>query len=195
MPANILDKHFGRFGNRMFQMAYIYAQFKEGKIPDIYIQDYRYFDKYREEIKRLFGKGIGELINKVAIHVRRAGNPVKSNEPAYSENPFYVNLSETDYYEKAMALFPNKEFLVFSDDPIWCEKQEIFKGCEISFKTEQEDFYLMVACEHQIIANSSYSWWAAYLNKNPEKKVIAPKAWYSDGNQTRTMLPEEWIKV
>src|SRR3990167_1549892 len=125
MPSNILDKIFGRFGNRMFQMAYIYNQFKLGKIADIFMQDEAYFQESANEFKQLFNGQIGEIINKVAIHVRRAGNPINPNEPAYSDNPFYTNLSRTDYYQKAMALFPDEQFIVFSDDPIWCAEQEI----------------------------------------------------------------------
>ncbi len=67
---NNCEKHFGRLGNRLFQCAFLYAQFKEGNIPDLFLQDYRYFDKYREEIKQMFGGGIIDL-ETIAIHVRR----------------------------------------------------------------------------------------------------------------------------
>ena len=59
------------------------------------------------------------------------------------------------------------------------------------------DFYLMSYCTHQIISNSSFSWWAAYLNKNPQKKVIAPARWFNPGCLTtgKHIVPKEWIKV
>ena len=63
----------------------------------------------------MFGQDIGYL-DKVSIHVRRGGNWSNPNEPNYKDNPFYVNLSQTDYYEKAIAMFPVDKFLVFSDD-------------------------------------------------------------------------------
>lgn len=189
------DKIFGRLGNRMFQMAYVYAQFKEGNIPDLYVQDLKYFDKYEKEIKELFGEGIGYLPY-VSIHVRRGSNPSNPNEPKYSENPFYVNLSDTDYYEKAIELFPGDNFLVFSDDPEYCKGkwgndkrfQVMEKGDEI------EDFNLMASCKHNIIANSSYSWWVAYLNPNHGKKIIAPKKWFSDEIK-RVGIPPTWTQI
>src|SRR3990167_6115886 len=103
----------GRLGNKMFQLAYLYSQMKDRVTPDIYVQDPKYFDKYADEIKGLFGIGIGYL-SQVGVHVRRAANPINPDEPKYSENPFYVNLADdTDYYEMAMTMFPGDNFLVF----------------------------------------------------------------------------------
>lgn len=183
------DRLFGRLGNRMFQMAYIYSQMKRGVITDIYVQNPVYFDYYRDDIKNLFGDGIGNM-DKVAIHVRRAGNPLNKDEPKYCDNSFYVDLCKTDYYQKAMGLFPNEKFIVFSDDIEWCKKQEMFKNCSFSEgHTEIEDMNLMAGCKAIIMANSSFSWWAAYLSNG---KIVAPKAWYADGI-TRTHLLKEWI--
>lgn len=187
----------GRLGNQMFQTAYIYAQMKEGKIPDIYVQDTKFFEKYEKEIKELFGEGIG-FLNFVSIHVRRGSNPLLPSEPKYSENPFYVNLCETDYYEKAIALFPNDKFLVFSDEPEWCkEKWGKDKRFQIMEKVDEvEDFNLMSSCKSHIIANSSYSFWAAYLSPTPTKIVIAPskERWYTDGIE-RTICPNSWMRL
>lgn len=175
-------KLFGRLGNTMFQGAYIYAQMKKGEIPDIYVQDPEYFEHCKDDIRAMFGAGIGH-IDMVAIHVRRGD---------YVHNPFYVDLMETPYYEDAMALFPGEDFLVFSDDVEWCKKQKIFKDCEFSEgKDEIEDLNLMASCKGVIMANSSYSWWAGYLSNG---KVVAPKEWYSDGI-TRTKVPTEWIQI
>ena len=189
------DKLFGRLGNRMFQMAFIYARMKDGLIPDIFLQDHRLFKNYEKELQELYGQGIGYLQH-VAIHVRRGANPLNSSEPKYSDNPFYVNISETAYYEKAIAMFPGDNFLVFSDDVAYCKEKwggnEKFhiveKGDEI------EDFNLMASCKSQIIANSSYSWWAGYLNPNPEKKVVYPGKWFTDGIE-RVTFPNTWIKI
>lgn len=184
----------GRLGNRMFQTAYLYARIKDGTIPDWYLQSPEYFQGYEEDIKKMFGEGIGYL-SQVGVHIRRAGNPLNPNEPNYSDNPFYVDLTKTDYYERAMEMF-NDDFLVFSDDPEWCKEkfkdnprvQVMDKGDEI------EDFNLLASCKHQIIANSSFSWWAAFLNPNESKIVVAPKNWYADGVE-RTKLPVEWLKI
>ena len=177
-----LWKLSGRRGNQMFQFAYLHAQARKGLILDIYVQDPKYFEEYKDEIKLIFGQDI-ELIDQVAIHVRRGD---------YVNNPFYVDLMTTDYYEKAMELFPNEGFLVFSDDIEWCKKQDIFKGCEFSEgRTEVEDMNLMAGCKGVIIANSSFSWWGAYLSSG---KVIAPLMWYADGVE-RTKLPKTWITI
>lgn len=185
------DIIFGRLGNRMFQGAYLLARANELG-TDIYFQDPAYFEKYADDIKRLYGEGIGYL-SQVGVHIRRAGNPTNPNEPKYSENPFYVDLTKTDYYERAMAMFPNDKFLVFSDDPEWCkEKFKDNPDVQVMEKRDEiEDLNLFASCKHQIIANSSWSWWGAFLNPNEGKRIIAPKQWYADGAQ-RTVLPKEW---
>lgn len=185
----------GGLGNNLFQFAYIYAQMREGNIPDIYLQDPKYFDKCRSEIQAMLGEGVGYLPF-VSLHVRRGKNPALPEEPAYAENPFYVNLSETDYYDRAIALFPDKKFLVFTDDPEYCKKRfsdtdrfQVMEG-----GTDIEDLNMMASCEAMIMANSSFSWWAAYINPNPTKKIIAPKAWYADGIE-RTKLLDNWTAI
>lgn len=187
---------FGRLGNSLFQYAYIYAQMKEGNIPDIYLQDPTYFEKYETEIKQLFGEGIGKL-NLVSIHVRRGKNPLNPKEPKYSENSFYVNLSDdTDYYDRAVEMFPGEKFLVFSDDIEYCrDKWGKDKRFSIHIKgNEIDDLNLMASCKSNIIANSSYSFWGAYLNPNPDKIVVAPKHWYTD-KVSRTKLPSKWLQI
>lgn len=176
----------GGLGNLLFKEAYIYSQFRDGKIPDIYVQSEEFFEKYKHEIKDRFGVGIGNM-NYVAVHVRRGD---------YVNNPFYVDLFEDGYYERAMQEWriPKDEFMIFSDDISWCQKQEIFKDCMVSAgMPEVEDLNLMASCTGHIIANSSFSWWAAYLSPHGGK-VVAPKKWYSDGI-IRTKLPAHWKQV
>lgn len=189
------DYFTGRMGNRMFQVAYLYAQTKKGLLPDWYLQDPKYFEGYEEEIKQLFGEGIGYL-TQVGTHVRRASNPINPKEPKYAENPFYFNLSESDYYERAMEYFPEDNFLVFSDDPEWCkEKFKDNSRVQVMEKgNDVEDFNLLASCKDLIIANSSWSWWAAYLCPNEGKKIIAPKNWFADGIQ-RVGIPNTWIQI
>lgn len=175
-------------GNELFRDAYIYAQFRDGKIPDVYLQSPEYFDKYRDEIRQRYGEGIG-FLDFVGVHVRRGD---------YVNNPFYVDLAATDYYERAMAMFPGEKFLIFSDDPAFCKER--FKGENIQVMdggTELEDFNMLASCSiGNIIANSSYSWWAAYLNPSHSKVVIAPSVenWHVDKVE-RTVCPREWIRI
>jgi|ERR1035437_24577 hypothetical protein len=176
------NKIFGRLGNLMFQGAYIYTQMRREMIPDIYLQSDVYFKEYADEIKQLYGSDIGQ-INKVAIHVRRGD---------YVRNPFYVDLSQTDYYEKAIAQFPNAEFLVFSDDIPFCEDYFIGKEYEFCEETDEvKSLNLMASCKGVIIANSSFSWWGGYLSKGT---VVAPLAWFTDGVE-RVGIPNDWIRV
>lgn len=191
-----IRKLFGGLGNSMFQYAYLYSQFKKGLIPDIYIQDEKYFEEFKEDIKKMFGEGIG-FLPYVSIHVRRGANPANPNEPRYFENPFYVNICDTDYYERAIELFPNEEFIVVSDDIEWCRAKwkdnPRIKVMDMG-ETDIDDMNLMASCKANIITNSSFSWWAAYLNPNPSKKVVCPKQWFSDGIE-RCKVPDNWIKI
>jgi|SRR3990167_1195013 len=186
-----LRDFMGGFGNRLFQFAFLYSQVRQGKLPDIYLQDYRHFDQYKEELKSILG---GELTKTdfVSLHVRRGD---------YIGNPYYVDLTKTDYYEKAIAEFPNEKFLVFcadrqqgsndQTDMEWCKN--VFKGGNFEFyqsESEVNDWNAMASCKGHIIANSSFSFWAAYIGGS---KTVAPLKWFSDG---RTIpLPEEFIKL
>ena len=176
----------GRLGNQMFQFAFLYAYSLEHGV-DKYFQDPKWFEGYEEEVKAELRAGMYTVpADMVAIHVRRGD---------YVGHSFYVDLMETGYYDKAMALFPNEQFVVFSDDIEWCKKQEIFEDCEFFHGSEIEDMNTMMSCTGHIIANSSFSWWAAYLAPFT-KKVVAPsvKNWYTDGKE-RTVCPKEWLRI
>lgn len=177
----------GRLGNQMFRHAYIYTQMRNGRILDEYVQNPEYFEMYSDEIKHMFGTGIGS-IDRVCLQVRRGD---------YVNNPYYVDLMKTDYYQKAMAMFPNEKFLVFSDDIEWCKQQEIFKDCEFNINKEDwEDINSIASCNRgHIIANGSFGWWGAYLSPH-NTKVVAPSVnnWYSDGIE-RTKCPKKWTRI
>lgn len=188
-------KIWGGLGNEMFQHAYIYSQMKKGDIPDIYLQDEKYFKDYKEDIKKIYGNKIHPKgIDMISLHIRRGD---------YVNNPFYVDLTKTDYYDKAIAEFPDEKFLVFcadrqegSDDEAdrkWCLEYLSKKGIDFVFgegKTEIDDMNLMASCKGHIMANSSFSWWASYLGGG---KVVAPLQWFTDGISRITLL-EEWLK-
>ncbi len=172
----------GRMGNQMFQFAYLYSQVKEEVIPDIYVQNHTYFDQYGDDLKSIFGQGVipGDF---VAIHVRRGD---------YVNNPHYTDLTATDYYEKAMSEFPNENFVIFSDDIKWCKNRFGLYVKNIRYsegRSELEDFNRMAGAKGIIMANSSFSWWAAYLN---EGKVVAPLSWSTLPSPT---LLDNWIAL
>lgn len=164
---------------------------------DGYYQSYKYFKNYEDVIKNefqfkpeIFQKCKSKIVNypnSVAIHIRRGD---------YVKHPnFWVVTPE--YLEKALQFFDDEEytFLIFSDDIEWCK--EIFPE-EVIFiqnNSQFEDLCLMSLCKHNIISNSTFSWWGAWLNSNPYKKVIAPKNWFIPAKPLTDLYPENWIVI
>lgn len=188
----------GGLGNNMFMLAYLWAQMRDGNIPDIYVQSIKYWEKYKDEVRNLFGGGIGRD-ERVALHIRR-GDYLKVSQ-------FHVNLWDTDYYKEAVRLFPNAKFLVFCkdnqnpaqdlDDKEWCERNLPLLGIDFELHqhtTETEDLNAMASCVGLVGANSSFSWWGAFLNPHADSKIVFPKKWFVDGIQ-RTDLLDEWILI
>lgn len=169
-----------------------------------YFQSEKYFAHNKNEIIKLFEpqpdvvkylkkkyKKILHHPNSVSIHVR--------TYHGLSSTVFPLNGKE--YVEKALSLFSEDAlFVVFSDHIEWCKQNLSGLRTKILFIEEEPyyiDFYLMSMCKHNIISNSSFSWWAAYLNRNPNKVVIAPKKWFQPeiGIDTRDLIPKEWIQL
>ena len=100
-----------------------------------------------------------------------------------------------------MALFPEDAlFVIFSNDMEGCKKELASIPRPMIFiegEPHYHDLYLMSFCKHTIICNSSFSWWAAYLNPNPRKKIVAPPRWYTSGCglDDKDVVPPEWLRV
>ena len=137
--------------------------------------------------------------NSVAVHIRR-GDYLRK-KIIYE----WHGVMNKDYYEKAFQLLSSRvkdlKIYYFTDDPDWVNNTlmpsfngEILSG---SITTSHlEDFYLMSKCRHNIIANSSFSWWGAWLNDNPNKIVIAPEKWFGNGpKDIQDIIPVEWCKI
>lgn len=134
----------------------------------------------------------------VSLHVRRGDYVSNSNA-----NKFH-GLKGLDYYSAALktisATVPHFKLFVFSDDIDWC-KDNISSLYNDIFYVDGErdgciDMHLMKHCNHNIIANSSFSWWAAWLNQNSDKIVVAPSNWFSDQNtDTSDIIPEQWHQI
>lgn len=176
---------------------------------DGYWQNEKYFADYRSAIIGAFQPEgtlpaqlieIGDkikTINSVSIHVRRGD---------------YINLKSASdfhgtpgiaYYQKAVELVAqhekNIELFVFSDDIHWCIENLKFDQ-PVTFISHNYaavwDLYLMSRCGHNIIANSSFSWWAAWLNTNKDKIVIAPEFWFAGKKSRETgIIPKSWITL
>lgn len=182
---------------------------------NVYLEGYWQSEKYFKEagdiIRNEFtikskaegiNKEIAEEINSceaVSVHVRR-GDYVTNLET----NKFH-GLCSLEYYKEALnkitSCIENPHFFVFSDDPKWAQDNLNFdypsrfithNGTEKNY----EDLRLMSLCKHNIIANSSFSWWGAWLNKNLDKMVVAPRKWFNNTSvDTSDLIPENWIKI
>ena len=99
----------------------------------------------------------------------------------YLNKSDYYNILDKDYYQKAIEESNTKKYIFFSDDPEWC--MENFKSDDYYFNGEEHspyaDLLCMSLCKNNIIANSSFSWWGAWMNQKEDKKVIAPKVWFN----------------
>lgn len=124
--------------------------------------------------------------NAVSLHVRRTD---------YLKHRNVFNLLTPDYYKKAIDVIgPYEKLLVFSDDIEWCKQNLHFKNMVfVEGNDSVTDLWLMSLCRDNIIANSSFSWWGAWLNDNTDKKVIAPNDWFL--NRSAMIVPENWIKI
>ena len=103
-----------------------------------------------------------------------------------------------EYYQEALSLMSSDlPVIIFSDDPEWALSQELFESDRFYVSQGNSNLFdmcLMTLCDHHIIANSSFSWWGAWLNQNPEKIVIAPKKWYANvQSQNPDIIPSSWL--
>lgn len=158
-----------------------------------YWQSEKYFKSIRDKLVIEFlpknpissySQGILEKIRSsncsISLHVRRGDYLLTQNQKIHG-------VCSLKYYESAITFmeksFEHPTFFVFSDDIEWAKNNLIFNSSVVwvdgnDSSRNFEDIYLMSCCMHNVIANSSFSWWGAWLNSNANKKVIAPKAWF-----------------
>lgn len=175
-----------------------------------YWQSYKYFDairstllkdlKIKEELNLKNIKVLEKIngSNSVSLHIRR-GDYVNN-----SKNNRLYNVFGIEYYNKAINFINHKVenpyFFVFSDDLEWASENINIDG-QVEFVNVNStinpefDLMLMSNCKHNIIANSTFSWWAAYLNENSRKNVIAPNKWMSTISDLEDLYPSNWIKL
>lgn len=201
--AIITEPHF-HFYERVFEL-------KGNIYLDGYWQAEKYFKSIREIILKecsvkneLSGrdKEIAEMMSKtnaVCMHIRRADYVKNTNTNDV------LGTCSIDYYTRSADIIAEKKndptFFVFSDDHEWV-KENIKLNYPVVYVDHNnadknfEDLRLMSLCKHNVIANSSFSWWGAWLNNNPEKMVIAPQKWFNnfDAN-TKDLYPVDWIKI
>ncbi|MFA6922783.1 MAG: alpha-1,2-fucosyltransferase [Bacteroidales bacterium] len=154
----------------------------------------KYANDFNKNFEHILNKT--ETLNSVAVHVRR-GDYVNSK---FGQNN-YRNIHSEGYYKKAFEIISKKTsapvYFMFSDDIEWC-KNEFKKIKDLIFiesHKPHEDLILMSLCKHQITANSSFSWWAAWLNNNPYKTIIATDKWFYNNWNTINLISENWTKI
>lgn len=176
-----------------------------------YWQSEKYFKNISETIRTAFTFDVTKLsqesrqtaqeiqnTNSISIHIRRGDYLLDKYQKLYG------GICTLDYYTKAinhmLKNFPDCKFFIFSDDIKWVEENLcnlIHNKTFIDFnkgKNSWQDMYLMSICKHNIIANSSFSWWAAWLNLNKNKIVISPNKFLNIGD-SKDLIPEDWIKI
>lgn len=176
-----------------------------------YWQSEQYFIKYEKEIRQIFRfQGVPEIggllkeiesVNAVSVHFRRGDyitNPVAGR---------VLGVLTKDYYEQTIERIASEVndpvFYLFSDDVEWVKnnfkidyKHHIVEATATN--KNWHDMLMMSKCKHHIIANSSFSWWGAWLNPDPNKIVIAPAQWFADTALNKTSVnitPAEWIRL
>lgn len=201
-----------RFAERGFPYDPAVLQLKGAAYIDGYWQSERYFTDHERTIRedltfRPALSAMSEALlqqihdepNAASLHVRR-GDYV--NHPQASA---FHGLCEPAYYAAAMQLLyestPPSRYFVFSDDIAWARENLAF-GAPVTFVDHNsgndswQDMRLMMACRHHVIANSSFSWWGAWLNPFEQKRVVAPKRWFLDPSiDTRDLIPASWTRL
>ncbi len=157
-----------------------------------YWQTEKYFAHIAELVREKFQfQGVRtRYVHTVALHVRRQD---------YVNLQYFHGMPTLDYYREAVAYIRRQvayhcPVVVFSDDPQWC-----FENFPSDFQianggNKYDDLKLMASCDYAVIANSSFSWWGAWLG--PQKLVVSPKQWFSDPKTDYSdIVPDKWVKL
>lgn len=175
-----------------------------------FYQTHKYFDNFRDELIEDFSLNLPlnkknkEVLEKIkstesiSVHFRR-GDYMKARNAA-----LFGSCSE-EYYQNAIKSIVEKTgktptLFVFSDDIKWVRENIKFdyETVYVDVNNDKQGYFdleLMKNCKHNVIANSSFSWWGAWLNQNPEKVVVAPIMWLADFESNEDLIPSNWVKL
>lgn len=181
---------------------------------DVYLEGYWQSERYFADISQLILREFRQK-DPLDLNTQKSAEKIQQSESVslhfrrgdYVENPKVRSLLGNlgmKYYEKCIQLVGERiehpQFFVFSDDIDWVA-ENLHIGYPMTFVTHNgsknyDDLRLMSMCKHNIVANSSFSWWGAWLNSNPGKLVLAPSRWFADPRfNTCDLVPNGWIKV
>lgn len=195
--------------NRFFHFYPSLLKKKSFVYLDGYYQSYKYFNSIRNVLlndfvlkngystaAKIVKDEIEDTDQSIAIHVRR-GDYVSTCKD-------WNGLCGVEYYKKGVeairASYSNVKLFIFSDDIQWAQENLKFADSVVFVSSpvlnSVEELVLMSLCKHQIIANSTFSWWAAWLNQNVKKIVIAPSRWLLVADiDTSDLLPQDWLRI
>ena len=171
-----------------------------------YWQDFIYFNIYKNEIIKLFKfkklkvdiKLLDKILktNSASIHIRRGDFVSKKNKVSYALPASYYLKS----IQKLCTLKKNIIFFIFTDDKEWVKSNFLkylkkYNYSVVESDKSYQDFFLMSKCKHNIISNSTFSWWAAFLNTNIFKIVFYPSIWFKNGINSPNIFDKKWIKI
>ena len=167
-----------------------------------YFQSYKYFDSIKNIlIKEFNNDDINNTCNEIIENIKKKYDN-KQITSLHLRRGDYINypnvhpICSYNYFEKCIEHFTDNIFLIFSDDITWCQNNLKFENKNIGYININEiaDLILMSKCDNNIISNSSYSWWAAYLNRNENKRIFYPNIWFGkDGPQDIfDLIPQSW---
>lgn len=190
-PCNVYNAELLKIKNGVFEGYFQVADYYES-IRDRLLQDFMPREKPNAANQKILD--LIKRSNSVSLHVRR-GDYVKLQR--------IYGLCDLGYYLRAIEFISthtgNPHFFIFSDDTQW-----VIDNLKIDFPytivdinhgiDSAWDIWLMAQCKHNIIANSSFSWWGAWLNQNPDKIVIAPKLWKANGARVDN-IPSAWTRI
>jgi len=161
------------------------------------IKDSFQFKKFRDEKNISLSEELSQ-VSSVAIHIRKGADYERKN---------VIGTCDKNYYKRAIKLIQKRvkepNFYIFTDNEKWVFENiteidyTLVNWNPISGIENYLDMQLMSCCKHNIIANSSYSWWGAWLNSNPDKIILCPEKWYNKSSclNTSDLIPESWIKL
>lgn len=212
-PYGTFSKASRFIRTKVFRKFYVQYDHKiTTRTGDLYLdgffQDERYFKDIEDMIRKEFAlkeqmsetaRKVAELIaaseNSASIHIRRGDYVTDARANAHH------GTCGPEYYAEALKVLHEKigqcSFFVFSDDIAWVrENMNIPNATYVSSPEirDYEELILMSLCSHNVIANSSFSWWGAWLNANPEKVVIAPHKWTAKSTNN-DIIPSSWTKI
>lgn len=166
-----------------------------------YFQSEVYFEKYSDDIKKLFGPPI-EFIEKIKKEIpvlfEKKITVINVRRGDYLNYPSYHPTVSKDYIYQALKLVPSEQYLIASDDIEWCKENiNLENSIYLEGYKGYEQMWILSLCHYFIISNSSFSWWAAYLSEHENKIVVAPETWYGpDGPKYwEEIYCKDWIKL